>query len=322
LRFGIVDVRCLRKAGLASGGRASQETDRSIGLGFHAPATGEIEMLVRDVFPHDFFAGKTVFVTGGTSGINLAVARNFAALGARIAVCGRSAERMEGALPRIREFGGEVRGYVCDVRDYQALQATFARTVEDLGAIDVLVCGAAGNFHCYAENLSPNGFKTVIDIDLMGSFHACRAAFDHLRKSRGNIIFISAGQAYLTYSGQIHAGAAKAGIDSMMKALALEWGPYGIRSNSIVPGPIQDTGGIGKVSEDVIRDGLLKATALGRLGTGDDIGQAAVFLASPLASYVTGTRIEVDGGVNLEGPAALRMAREAEAPRQFASDFV
>jgi len=277
-------------------------------------------MLVRDVFPHDFYAGRTVFVTGGTNGINLAVAKNFAALGARVAVCGRSQERMEGAVAQLRAFGGEVRGYVCDVREYAALERTFAQTAADLGAIDVLVCGAAGNFRCRAEDLSPNGFKTVIDIDLMGSFYACRAAFEHLRKSRGNIIFISAGQAYLPFAMQVHAGAAKAGMDNIMRNLALEWGYYGIRSNSIVPGPIQNSGGIEKVSAKVVQEGLLDAVPVGRLGTGDDIGQAAVFLASPLASFVTGTRIEVDGGINLEGSAPLRKATEEDYPRRFAPE--
>ena len=274
-------------------------------------------MLVGRVLPHDLFAGRTVFVTGGSSGINLAVARNFAALGARIAICGRSAERLEAATADLREVGDEVRGYQADVRDYAALETAFNRTVAELGRLDVLVCGAAGNFRCRAEDLSPNGFKTVVDIDLLGSFYACRAAFEHLRRTRGSIIFISAGQAYLPFAMQVHAGAAKAGMDNLMRNLALEWGHYGIRCNSIVPGPIAGSGGIAKVSEEVVREGLLKATALGRLGTGDDIGQAAVFLASPLASYITGARIDVDGGINLEGSAPLRKATEADFPRRY-----
>jgi|KBSSwiStaDraftv2_1062776.scaffolds.fasta_scaffold156122_2 NAD(P)-dependent dehydrogenase (short-subunit alcohol dehydrogenase family) len=274
-------------------------------------------MLVREVFPSDFFGGKTVFVTGGSSGINLGVAKTFAVLGAKIAICGRNPERLEAALVELRELGGEVRGYVADVRQYAALEDAFAKTQRELGEIDVLVCGAAGNFHCRAEDLSPNGFKTVVDIDLMGSFHACRAAFEQLRRTKGNILFISAGQAYLPFAMQVHAGAAKAGMDSLMKNLALEWGYYGIRANSIVPGPIQGSGGMAKTADHVIEDGLLNATALGRLGTNDDIGQAAVFLASPLASYVTGTRIEVDGGINLEGSAPLRKAWERDYPRKF-----
>src|SRR4029450_3153329 len=119
----------------------------------------------------------------------------------------------EGALAELRELGGEVRGDVADVRQYAAMEETFGKTVEAFGSIDGLVCGAGGNFRCRAEDLSPNGFKTVVDIDLMGSFYACRAAFEHLRRSKGNILFISAGQAYLPFAMQVHAGAAKAAME-------------------------------------------------------------------------------------------------------------
>jgi len=188
--------------------------------------------------PKDLFKGKTVFVTGGGSGINLGVGRAFATLGANIGICGRTREKLDAAAVQLTDLGAKVVAEVADVRDYQALQAALEKCRSTLGAVDVLVCGAAGNFRCRAEDLSPNGFKTVIDIDLMGSFYACRAAFEQLRRSKGNILFISAGQAYLPFAMQVHAGAAKAGMDSLMKNLALEWGYYGIRANSIVPGPI------------------------------------------------------------------------------------
>ena len=122
------------------------------------------------------------------------------------------------------------------MRQYEALQAALAKCRDELGPVDVLVCGAAGNFPIPAEKLSPNGFKSVVDIDLLGSFNACRAAFEQLSATRGCIIFISAGMSFVPYPYQVHVGAAKAGIDNMMKNLALEWGKYGIRSNSIVPG--------------------------------------------------------------------------------------
>ena len=176
-----------------------------------------------------------------------------------------------------------------------------------LGTIDVLVCGAAGNFLVPAEQLSANGFKTVIDIDLIGSFNASRAAFSQLKESRGTIIFISAGQAYMPYAYQVHVAAAKAGIDMMMKNLALEWGQYGIRCNSIVPGPIEGTEGMKRLSSP---DALAQLTAgipLGRMGTVDEIGQVAVFLASPLASYVSWTLLVTDGGQNLAGSALFNL---------------
>jgi NAD(P)-dependent dehydrogenase (short-subunit alcohol dehydrogenase family) len=191
-----------------------------------------------------------------------------------------------------------------------ALEAALARIKSELGAVDVLVCGAAGNFICPSEQLSANGFKTVIDIDLIGAFNASRAAFEQLKETRGSIIYISAGQAFMPYAFQLHVGAAKAGIDNMMKNLALEWGKYGIRCNSIAPGPIEGTEGMKRLSSPAALAQLKAAIPLQRLGTVDDIGQVAVFLASPLASYVSGTLLVADGGQNLAGSALFNMGAE------------
>ena len=176
--------------------------------------------------------------------------------------------------------------------------------------MDVLVCGAAGNFLAAAESLSPNGFKTVIEIDLLGSFYASRAAFEQLKSTKGTIIYISAGMAYMPHAFQVHVGAAKAGIDMMMKNLAIEWGRYGIRTNSIVPGPIEGTEGMKRLSSDARLQDLVNTIPLRRMGTVDDIGQAAVFLASPLASYMSGCVVVVDGGQNLAGSALFNVGTE------------
>ena len=148
-------------------------------------------------------------------------------------------------------------------------------------------------------------------IDLLGSFNASRAAFDQLSSTRGCIIFISAGMSFLPYPYQVHVGAAKAGIDNLMKNLALEWGKYGIRSNSIVSGPIEGTEGVRRLGGESYAAMRANSIPLGRFGTVEDIGQAAVFLASPLASYITGTVLVVDGGQNLAGSAAFASAIEA-----------
>ena len=258
---------------------------------------------IREYPSRNLFAGKTVFVTGGGSGINLGVAKCFAALGAGVAICGRTAERLDAARAELEALGAEVSTAVADVRDYEALAAAFETSGEELGPIHTLVCGAAGNFLAAAEKLSANGFKTVIDIDLIGSFNAARAAFEQLRATRGNLIFISAGQAFMPYAAQAHCGAAKAGIDNLMQNLALEWGRYGIRSNSIAPGPIAGTEGMKRLGpqDGEAQQALERAIPLGRYGTVDEIGQTAVFLASPLAGYITGTRVVVDGGMNLPG---------------------
>ena len=271
-------------------------------------------MIVDEYLARDLFKGKTVFVTGGGSGINLGIARNFAALGAHLAICGRTQEKLDQAAIELAELNahadGKTLAAAADVRDAAALAAAFARTQSEIGPIDVLVAGAAGNFLCPAEALSPNGFKTVIDIDLLGAFHAAREAFAQLKATRGCIIFISAGQAFVPHAYQVHVGAAKAGIDNMMKNLALEWGRHGIRANSIVPGPIEGTEGMRRLSTADHDARNKQVIPLRRYGQTDDIGQAAVFLASPLAAFVTGTVLCVDGGTNLVGSALWNQAVE------------
>lgn len=267
-------------------------------------------MLCTQYFANDLYKGKTVFVTGGGSGINLGVAKNFAALGANIAICGRTQEKLDAAAEELRAFGTKVCPVSADVRDSAALEAAFEQSKTDLGAMDVLVCGAAGNFLAPAEKLTLNGFKAVVDIDLLGSFNATRSAFEQLKETRGTILYISAGMAYMPHAFQVHVGAAKAGIDMMMKNIALEWGRYGIRANSIVPGPIEETEGLKRLSDPAEKEKLVSAVPLRRTGTVDDIGQTAAFLASPLASYITGCVVVCDGGQNLPGSALFNTTAE------------
>jgi NAD(P)-dependent dehydrogenase (short-subunit alcohol dehydrogenase family) len=272
------------------------------------------ELELMEYLPEDLFDGTVVFITGGGSGINLGIARAFATLGADLAICGRSVERLEGAAAELEELGAQVVAVPADVRDYDALAHAMEAARDELGPIGVLVCGAAGNFPCRAEELSANGFKAVVDIDLLGSFNACRAAFDQLAETRGSIVFISAGQAFVPYPAQVHVGAAKAGVDNLMRNLALEWGRFGIRSNSIAPGPIEGTEGMRRLGPDdpTYHDRLKTAIPLGRYGRVEEIGAAAVFLASPMASYVSGTLLVVDGGQNLMGSYPFgRLLQEA-----------
>lgn len=258
-------------------------------------------MQVNEYFAKNLFKNKTVFITGGGSGINLGTAKNFAALGANIAICGRTQEKLDNAAKELEALGAKVVAQAADVRDIDALKAAMATTQAELGPIDVLIAGAAGNFPCAAEKLTTNGFKTVLDIDLMGAFNASSAAFEQLKKTRGCLIFISAGQAFLPHAWQAHVGAAKAGVDNLMRNLALEWGPHGIRSNSIVPGPIKDTEGMRRLGPPDSEARFSSLVPLQRMGTVDDVGATACFLASPLASYITGSLIMTDGGMNLPG---------------------
>lgn len=268
-------------------------------------------MRVNECFASGLYRGKAVFVTGGGSGINLGVARNFAALGANIGICGRTQAKLDAAAEELRALGATVCAVAADVRDYAAVEKAFAQSREALGPMAVLVCGAAGNFLVPAEKLSANGFKSVVDIDLLGSFNAARAAFEQLRETSGTLLFISAGMAYMPHAYQVHAGAAKAGIDMMMKNLALEWGRYGIRANSIVPGPIEGTEGMERLAGGTAaKQAIAASVPLRRMGSVDDIGQVAAFLASPLAAYVTGCVVVCDGGSNLAGSAPFNAGAE------------
>ena len=247
------------------------------------------------------FQGCNVFVSGGTSGINLGIAEAYAAAGARVAVMSRNAERVADAQARLAGHGQPALGLVGDVRDPARVQQVLAEVHAAWGAIDVLVSGAAGNFLARALDLSPNGFKTVIDIDLLGTFHVLRAAHPFLRQPGASIINISAPQSYNPAPLQVHACAAKAGVDQVMRVLAMEWGSHGIRVNSIVPGPIEGTTGLAKLASDDARARMAERVPLGRLGRLNDIAAMALFLGSEDASYITGALIPVDGGISLLG---------------------
>jgi peroxisomal 2,4-dienoyl-CoA reductase len=248
------------------------------------------------IFAENFLQGKVAFVTGGGTGITGGIARAFAEAGARVAISSRKAENLEAMRQRIESFGGECFAAAADVRDYAAVERAINETVEKFGRIDILVNGAAGNFLCAAEELSANGFGTVVDIDTKGTFNACRAAFDELKKSRGQILNISATLHYLGTPYQIHVSAAKAGVDAITRNLAVSWGKYGIRTNGIAPGPIEDTEGMRRLVPEPVREKIQKKIPLGRFGRIRDIENAALFLCSDAASFINGVTLVVDGG--------------------------
>lgn len=247
------------------------------------------------------FSGSNVFVFGGTSGINLGIARRFAEHGARLAVASRNQDKVDAA---VAELGGEERalGYALDVRNYDAVESAIADFRERRGTIDVLVSGAAGNFPAAAAALTPNGFKAVVDIDLMGTFHVMRAAHAHLTKPGASIINISAPQAWIAMRFQSHVCAAKAGVDMVTRTLALEWGPEGVRVNSVSPGPIEGTEGMERLAPTPeAKARAAAAVPLGRMGTPDDVADVCLFLASDAARYVSGAVIPADGGWSAAG---------------------
>jgi peroxisomal 2,4-dienoyl-CoA reductase len=269
------------------------------------------------VFVDNILKGRVAFVTGGGTGITGGVARALAEAGANVALVSRSLEHLEPAAKAINEAGTGFRGksptvrkgsdtekasigqafaVAADVRKPEDIEKAIAATVERFGKVDTVVNGAAGNFLCAAEKLSPNGFGTVVDIDLKGTFNVCRAAFEELKKNQGQILNISATLHYLGTPMQLHVSAAKAGVDALTRNLAVEWGHYGIRVNAIAPGPIEDTEGMKRLVPEPIKEKLRKKVPLGRFGLIRDIEAAAVFLCSDAASYINGAVIVVDGG--------------------------
>lgn len=252
------------------------------------------------------FSEKNVFVAGGTSGINLGIADAFARAGARVAVCSRDAAKVEAAKTQLGAHGGSVGGFTADVRRFEEVEAALKQTHELFGDIDVVVSGAAGNFVAPALGMSSNGFRTVIEIDLLGTFHVMRAAHQFLRKPGASLINISADQALRGYVGQAHVCAAKAGIDQLTRVLALEWAADGIRVNSVVPGPIADTEGMRRLTSTPEAAAKLTANVpLGRFGTKQEVGNACLFLSSSLAQYITGVVLPVDGGLAIAGTNTL-----------------
>ena len=258
------------------------------------------------------FKDRCVFVAGGTSGINLGIAEAFAAAGAKTAVMSRSQARVDEAVLRLRAFGGEVLGFAADVRNAKATLSALKATSASLGAIDILVSGAAGNFPSPALGMSPNGFKAVVDIDLLGTFNVLRNAHAFLRKPGAAIINISAPQALLAMPLQVHVCAAKAGVDMLTRVLAIEWGGDGIRVNSVIPGPIEGTEGMARLAPTAdAMQSVIGSVPLARLGTKQDVANLVLFLASPWAAYITGAVIPVDGGWSTNGAGGLVPAARA-----------
>jgi NAD(P)-dependent dehydrogenase (short-subunit alcohol dehydrogenase family) len=252
------------------------------------------------VFHENLLKGRVAFVTGGGSGIGQRMAERFAEHSAKVVLAGRRQDKLDAAASAIRAAGGVAETAALDVRDYTAVAEALRKTHERFGAIDILLCAAAGNFPAPVTAMSANGFKAVVDIDLLGTFNTCRAAHEFLRKPGASVLSISASHATTPIAAQAHVCAAKAGIELLMKTLAIEWGPAGIRANCITPGPTDDTEGMRRLAPtDDARRRVEASVPLRRYGTKDELADLALFLCSDAAAYITGAVYCCDGGSSL-----------------------
>jgi len=258
-------------------------------------------------------SGKNVFVVGGTSGINLGIACAFARWGAKVAVASRKREKVDAAVAQLQALGADAFGVTFDVRDIQQVETGFKQVSEFFaGDIDCLVSGAAGNFPARVNDMSANAVRSVIEIDLLGTFHVMQTGFAYLSKPGASVINISAPQAFLPMSHQAHVCSAKAGVDMVTRTLAIEWGQQGVRINSIVPGPIGGTEGMERLAPTAeLQKAVTQSVPLGRQGSVDDVAYAAGMLCAEQSSYISGVVLPVDGGWSQSG-ATWMMANLAE----------
>lgn len=256
------------------------------------------------MFQKDVLAGKKGVVTGGSSGIGLAIAKYLTAHGAQLTIVGRDEAKLAAAAEEIGEGTTTAQG---DVRDPESVERNMREHMDAHGQVDFLVNNAAGNFLCPLEKMSNNAFKSVMEIVANGTFYWSKAAQPHMKAAgRGSIVNI--GTTYSWGHGAYvgHSGAAKAGVLNLTRTMAVEWGPMGIRSNLIAPGPVKDTEGVRRlVANDKMKGMMMRMMPTPRLAEGEEIASMALYLISPLGDYVNGAAIPVDGGLSLVVPGLL-----------------
>ena len=242
-------------------------------------------------FKEDIVKGRVALITGGATGIGKEIARTLGKHGAKIVITSRKQENLDAAREEFEKEGVECLAVSSDVRNPEAVEAVIASAIEKYGGLNIVVNCAAGMFIAPIEKMSYNGFKTVVDIDLLGTYNVTKAAFTaYLKEHGGCIVNITAPFEHWGVSSMAHVAAAKAGIESFTRTCAVEWAPLGIRVNSVGPGFISDTEGVKRAGEAGMSE------EKGLKGTRQDMANAVLFLVSDSASFISGVGIRVDGG--------------------------
>ncbi|XP_013863641.1 peroxisomal 2,4-dienoyl-CoA reductase [(3E)-enoyl-CoA-producing] [Austrofundulus limnaeus] len=253
----------------------------------------------KHIYSPDLLKDQVAFITGGGSGIGLRMADIFMRHGCDTVIASRNLDKLKEAAKKLSAASGRRCLPLCmDVRQPASINTAVDEALKEFGHIDILINNAAGNFICPASALSFNAFKTVMEIDTMGTFNTSKVVYEKwFQDHGGNIVNISATLAYRGQALQVHAGSAKAANDAMTKHLAVEWGPSGVRVNAVAPGPISGTEGfrrLGGVRAEA--DHSFQSIPLQRVGNKTEMAHCALFLASRASSYVTGAILVADGG--------------------------
>jgi len=249
------------------------------------------------VFKSDIFKGKVLFCTGGGSGICKGMTYVVMKHGANATIVGRKLDRLTQAAEELSKgTGSTCIPAQADVRKPDQLKEAVRKTIEKFGRIDFVICGAAGNFLAPLSGLSENAFRTIVEIDTLGTFNTFKATVPHIRQSHGSYIHVSVTLHYRGHPYQAHVSSAKAGVDALSRVIAVEEGPWGVRSNVIAPGPIVATEGMSRLSVSGSGRTFESIIPLGRSGTVEDIANATIFLFSDASSLITGEVLVVDGG--------------------------
>jgi NAD(P)-dependent dehydrogenase (short-subunit alcohol dehydrogenase family) len=254
------------------------------------------------MFESDLLKDQVAVITGGGTGIGLAIAKRLGSLGARIAIASRNSANLETGCAALRESGVDALAVQLDVRKIEQVDEMVHRTVKHFGSLDILVNNAAGNFICRAEDLSPNGWNAVIGIVLNGAFYCSRAVGQYMiaRRRGGAIVSILANYVWTGSPGTVHSAAAKAGVMSMTQTLAVEWAPYGIRVNAVAPGAVESAGAAKQLwSTPEAVERITAKVPMRRWGKPEEVADAVAFLAAPQTSYITGEIMTIDGGARL-----------------------